>query len=130
MTDILSLARSRKPQAKSRGSVYGVNSPLSAGFHCEPQVLRPFHRSEAMSVAEAASEALKSDRTIRTWCELYDIGRMIGGRWVVSKVALAMWLDGNTPALAAYLAGNRESSLVTDYFRRLDMALPRCGRSA
>ena len=71
----------------------------------EPQVLRPFNRSEALPIDEAAQIAGRSKRTMREWCLLYDIGRRIQGRWAVSKVALAMLLDGNKEALAAYLAG-------------------------
>jgi hypothetical protein len=91
----------------------------------EPQVLRPFYRSEARSIAEAAEIAGRSPRTLRQWCLLYDIGRRIGGQWAVSKVALAMWLDGNKEALAAYLAGDRSSPTVTAYFERCGVPLPR-----
>jgi hypothetical protein len=91
----------------------------------EPQVLRPFHRSEVLSVAEAADMAGKSLRTLRGWCLLHDIGRRIQGRWAVSKVALAMLLDGNKEALAAYLAGERHSPIVTEYFERCGVPLPR-----
>ena len=94
----------------------------------EPQVLRPFHRSEVLSVAEAASMAGKSVRTIRDWCLLRDVGRRIGGRWAVSKVALAMLLDGNKEALAAYLTGDRSSSTIKSYFDRCDVPLLRRGK--
>ena len=87
----------------------------------EPQVLQPFHRSEVLSVAEAASVAGKSVRTIRLWCQLHDVGRRIGGRWAVSKVALAMLLDGNKEALAAYLSGDRTSLMIKNYFERQDV---------
>ena len=86
--------------------------------HSEPQVLRPFHRSEVLSVAEAARIAGRAVRTIREWCARRDIGRRIGGRWAVSKVALAMLLDGDKTALAAYLSGDRSSPMVTAYFER------------
>ena len=84
----------------------------------EPQVLRPFHRSEVLSIAEAARIAGRAVRTIREWCLFHDIGRRIGGRWAVSKVALAMWLDGNQETLAAYLAGDRSSPTIAEYFDR------------
>ncbi len=91
----------------------------------EPQVLRPFYRSEAVSIAEAARIAGRSVRTLRHWCMRLDIGRRIGGQWAVSKVALTMWLDGNAEALAAYLTGDRISPLVTEYFERCDVPLPK-----
>ena len=91
----------------------------------EPQVLIPYHRSEAMSVVEAAPIAGRSIRTVREWCQRYDIGRRIGGQWAVSKVALAMLLDGNKAALVAYLSGDRSSPLVTEYFQRCAVPLSR-----
>jgi hypothetical protein len=91
-----------------------------------PQVLRPFHRNEAITIADGARIAARSARTIRDWCQLHDLGRRIGGRWAVSKVALAMWLDGDKQGLAAYLAGDRSSGLVTIYFERCGVPLPDC----
>jgi len=89
----------------------------------EPQILIPFNRSEAISTGEAAEIAGRTVRTVRDWCLLHDIGRRIGGQWSVSKVALAMWLDGNTEALSAYLSGDRNSPKVTEYFRRCGVSL-------
>ena len=91
----------------------------------EPRVLRPFHRSEAIPVVEAAHRSGCSVRTMRERCLRYDLGRRIGGQWAVSKVALAMWLDGAKEALAAYLAGDRTSPLVFRYFERCEVPLPR-----
>jgi len=96
----------------------------------EPRVLRPYHRSEAIPVAEAARIAGKSVRTIRDWCMRLDIGRRIGAQWAVSKVALAMWLDGDREALAAYLAGDRVLPLVTEYFEHCGVPLPRNARAS
>ena len=42
----------------------------------------------------------------------------------MSKVALLMWLEGNREALWAYLAGDRSSLLVIDYFARCEVPLP------
>jgi hypothetical protein len=91
----------------------------------EPQVLRPYNRAEAIPVAEAALIAGCSVRTMREWCARYDIGRRIGGQWAVSRVALAMLLDGNKEALVAYLAGDRSSPRVTEYFERCGVPLPK-----
>jgi hypothetical protein len=90
----------------------------------EPQVLRPFNRAEVCSPKEAADKAGKAERTIRDWCACLDIGRRVCGRWAVSKIALAMHLDGNKDALNAYLNGDRTSSLVTEYFERCGVPLP------
>jgi hypothetical protein len=65
--------------------------------------LVPFVRAECISVGEAAAIAGKSDRTIRNWCIEHGVGRRVaGGAWAVSKVALAMLLDDDIEALAAY----------------------------
>lgn len=91
----------------------------------EPQVLKPFHRSEAYTIAEAAAWARKSPRTVREWCMRFDIGRRIGGRWMVSRVALQMLLDGEYDPLKLYLAGNRHCESVIRYFAQLGVPLPR-----
>jgi hypothetical protein len=96
----------------------------------EPLVLMPFHRSEVLSIAEAAHIARRSVRTLRGWCLLHDIGRRIQGRWAVSKVALAMLLDGNKEALAVYLEGDRSSPIVAEYFSRCGVPLPKQARTA
>jgi hypothetical protein len=87
----------------------------------EPQVLRPFNRTEMCTVAEAALTAGRSVRTIREWCARLDIGRRIGGQWAVSRVALAMFLDGDLDALRAYLSGDRGSSTIIEYFIRCNV---------
>ena len=84
----------------------------------DPQILKPYHRDEAITIGEASAIAGRSVRTIREWCARFDIGRRIGGQWAVSKVALAMLLDGNAAALAAYLAGDRGSQAGVAYFER------------
>ena len=79
--------------------------------------LIPFDRREGMTTAEAALQANRTERTIRIWCRDHDIGRRIaGGPWLVSRVALAMFLNGDASALRAYLAGDRQSSSVLAYF--------------
>lgn len=84
-----------------------------------PQVLIPWNPAEAITVAQAAAIARKSARTVRDRAAQYDIGRrVVGGDWMLSRVALLMLLEGNTAALSAYLAGDRESQAVTEYFRR------------
>ena len=88
-----------------------------------PQVLVPFDKRESMSLAEAAKLAGRSQSTIKSWCQQRDIGRRVaGGPWCVSRVALAMLLDGDAAALAAYHAGNRHSLQVAAYFQRLGLA--------
>lgn len=107
----------------ARPSKSGGASPKSCGS-CEhsrrdvPQVLIPFDRREALTLKAAADLSGFSAETVRRWASLNDIGRKVGGIWLVSKVALAMFLDNDTLALRAYLAGDRSSDLVLGYFER------------
>jgi hypothetical protein len=80
--------------------------------------LVPFDAREAITLKVAAAIAGKSEGTIKNWCLNHGIGRRIGGVWAVSRVALAMFLDGDHRALAAYLGGDREGRLVVIYFER------------
>lgn len=79
--------------------------------------LIPFDRREGLTTAEAAERADRTERTIRMWCRDHDIGRHVaGGPWLVSRVALAMFLNGDAEALQAYLAGDRAGPTVAPYF--------------
>ncbi|MDO9426028.1 MAG: helix-turn-helix domain-containing protein [Methylobacterium sp.] len=89
----------------------------SVGQSIDSHCLIPFDRREGMTTAEAAHQADRTERTIRMWCRDHDIGRRIaGGPWMVSRVALAMFLNDDACALRAYLAGDRRSSRVVAYF--------------
>jgi hypothetical protein len=87
-----------------------------------PQILIPFNKREAMTLRKVPKLAGKSEGTVPTWCCQYDIGRrIVGGPWCVSRVALAMLLDGDADALTAYLAGDRHGPLVAPYYERLGL---------
>jgi len=67
----------------------------------------------------AAERAGKSPGTIRNWYIEHGIGlRVGGGRWIISKVALAMFLDGDHEALCRYKSGDRSNDRMVVYFRR------------
>lgn len=105
------------PSYRSYGGS-GAN-PERDGNASRPAVLIPFDRREAITVHNAARLAGRAERTIRDWCEAHHLGRRIGGSpWTVSRVALAMFLDGDQASLAAYLAGDRSSPRVVAYFER------------
>jgi len=95
--------------------------PPAIDADAKPHVLIPFDLDEAVTVAQAAQIAGRTAVTVRTWAAVHDLGRPIGRRWMVSRVALAMHLDGDREALKAYLAGDRESALVTNYFERFGL---------
>jgi hypothetical protein len=91
----------------------------------EPQVcltLIPYDAREGYSLNLAAAVAGKSVGTLRTWCIQHGLGRRVGGgTWVVSRVALAMFLDGDMIALGTYQAGDRCGPLVAGYFKRFGL---------
>jgi hypothetical protein len=81
--------------------------------------LVPYNPAEGISLKEAAARAGKSETTVRNWCAEHKIGRRVGGgTWVVSRVALAMFLDGDRKALASYLTGDRCSPTFRSYVDR------------
>jgi hypothetical protein len=86
-----------------------------------PRVLIPFDVGEAISIQAAAKIAGRTAVTVRTWAAIHDLGRPVGGRWMISRVALAMYLESDRKALRAYLSGDRESEIVVDYFRRFGL---------
>ena len=82
-------------------------------------VLSPYDPREAIALKTAAAVAGKSEGTIRRMCIDFAIGRRVGGgTWQVSRVALAMLLDGNRAALAPYHKGDRGSPVVVAYYVR------------
>jgi hypothetical protein len=86
--------------------------------------LVPFHAAEGVSLKDAALMAGKSERTIRTWCSQYGIGRRVGGGvWIISRVALQMLLDGDLDSLIAYRDHGARGSYqpVAQYFHRFDL---------
>jgi hypothetical protein len=78
-----------------------------------------------MTLQEAAYRARKSENTIRNWCEREGLGRRIGGKWCVSKVALEMYLDGESRALDRYLQGDRASDDIVAYFGKFRLPVLR-----
>lgn len=81
--------------------------------------LVPYDKREGIPLNVAAERAGKSPGTIRNWCIEHGIGRRVGGgQWIVSKVALAMFLDGDKEALRRYRSGDRITDCVVTYFRR------------
>jgi hypothetical protein len=99
-----------------------MSDALSDGAE-SPRILVPFDVREAISLREAARLAGKSKGTVMKWCLDHFIGRRVAkGPYMVSKVALAMFLDGDGPARRAYLAGDRVGPLVAPYFTRLGLA--------
>jgi hypothetical protein len=92
---------------------------MSVTTNGDRKILTPFDKRECISLKEAADIAGRSESTMRNWCDEYGLGRRIGGGpWSVSKIALAMFLDGDLKALRAYHGGERTDPRVIVYFDR------------
>ena len=88
------------------------------GTDC-PKVLIPFRPPRGPLVEASGGDQRQIGRDDPAVVRLHDIGRRVGdGQWMVSRAALAMWLDGDRKALAAYLAGERDRPMVSVYFER------------
>jgi hypothetical protein len=74
-----------------------------------PAIRRPYYLAEAIGVAEAARQAGKSMRTMREWCAMYRIGRII--RWAL----------GDQPGRPRYAARWRHRELGGLPQRRSDL---------
>jgi hypothetical protein len=95
---------------------------MSATTKDDRKILSHFDKRECISLKEAADIGGKSESTMRGWCQKHGLGRRIGGGpWMVSKVALAMFLDGDMKALQAYHGGERTDPCVIAYFERLGL---------
>lgn len=55
----------------------------------------PLPQRDWLTVPEAAAIAEVSERTIRAWCFDHHIGRMVGGRWRISKPLLSLIIAGD-----------------------------------
>jgi hypothetical protein len=105
-----------------RPAAFQGGTPQPDHRDLEPRILIPFDISEATSLTAASKKAGKSVRTLRAWCLEHGLGRRIGSHWHVSRVALAMFLDGDEAALSAYHSGARAGSeRVAAYYHRLGL---------
>ncbi len=101
-----------------------IDKPVSDTAKRATRVLIPFEIREALTLRAAADIAGRTPRHIQNLCILHGIGRQVlGNRWLVSRVALAMLLEDDTDALAAYRDWGVRASYapVAKYFRRLDL---------
>jgi hypothetical protein len=96
--------------------------PMSGTDTDERKILSPFDIRECICLKDAAAIAGRSESTLRNWCDEHGLGRRVGGgTWSVSRVALAMFLDGDLKALRAYHAGHRTDPRVVKYFERAEL---------
>jgi hypothetical protein len=107
---------------------YQAASPPLQQRPPRPLVLVPFDRRETMSIGAYAAQKGCSAPSAREEVHLQGLGRKISGRWLVSKIAAAMFLDGDREALRAYHAGDRSSSEVQGYYTRFGIDPASLGR--
>ncbi|KAA2241155.1 hypothetical protein [Salinarimonas soli] len=93
---------------------------------CDPI---PYDKREFVSLRAAAETIGVHQETVRLWCLRYHIGRMVGGRWKVSRPALAMFVERDRAALVAYVGGDRASPAVRGYFERAGLVPLTGGRA-
>jgi hypothetical protein len=91
----------------------------------EPQVLKPFSRAESRTTEEAAAFCGRTRRTMRNWCTQYNLGRRIGGAWVMSIVALDLFVNDEQEALRHYLSGDRRHPTVVAAYERHRVSVPK-----
>jgi hypothetical protein len=77
-----------------------------------------------MTVAAAAKLIGQSEANVRRLAARFDLGRHLSGPWMISRVAALMYLERSTRTLRWYRRGDRTSSEVLAYYRRLHLALP------
>jgi hypothetical protein len=92
-----------------------------------PKVLSDYDPKEAISLKVAAGIANRSQETLREWASMKDLGRKVGGRWMISHPALLMYLESDAKALKAYWQGDRSSPLVSQYFSRAGLSASQKG---
>ncbi len=87
------------------------------------KILFPYIPEEAMLLGEAVQRTGWSDATLRDRAVRFGLARKIGGRWIFSRVALELFLNGQTEGLAAYHEGNRTNPEVIEAFARLGLPI-------
>ncbi len=96
----------------------------------KPAILLPFDPREAMTVQEFCAASGLSDPWARVTINEQLLARKIGGRWRVSKVLAAMYLDGEKEAMRLYWSGDRKSEAVARYFWRFGIDPATLGKGA
>jgi len=97
-----------------------VGRPFDSGF----AVLKPYDPIDAIGIKTACELSGGSRARVIQLCEQYGLGRKIGARWAISKVALHAFLNDDQEGLSAYLAGDRSGPAVICAYRAADVPLP------
>ena len=108
----------------------GPRHLLPSGPLCLPPSTGARWHFTGQRVDQQAPEILlTAARHIRNWCIEHGVGRRVGGgQWVVSNVALAMFLDGDDVVLTAHKEGNRSTTAWSPTSEeKLEGLLENCG---
>jgi hypothetical protein len=81
----------------------------------------PLQSQRGANIAAGGGPRQKIARHDPQLVESEGLGRRLGGKWCVSKVALEMYLDGKADALERYLQGDRLTPDVVSYFKRFGL---------
>lgn len=108
---------------RPRGRPLGTPNRPHASVRDDRLVLIPWMELESADVSFAAAWAKLTPNCVRVWCRRYALGRQIGGRWHVSRLAFAMFMESDHASLARYHAGDRVSPEVIRYWTRMQSPL-------
>jgi hypothetical protein len=90
----------------------------------KPMILTPWppaDPAEVMTIADLARLADISKKQAREWVAPHRLGRKVGGRHKVSRVAAEMYVGGDTGAHDDYIHGDRTSERIVAWRRRLGL---------
>ncbi|KAA0122079.1 DNA-binding protein [Methylobacterium sp. P1-11] len=87
-------------------------------------VLIPYIPDERMSPEEGAKLLGVSRSTLLRWSHDFGLGRLIGKKLVLSRVAVQLWIEEQHELLARYHAGDRSSEQIRHQFARQRIELP------
>lgn len=106
-----------------------LSTALSSGAEGQPihrgfAVLKPYDPEEAIGIHTACELSGASRGRIIQLCEQHGLGRKIGARWAVSRVALHAFLNDDREGLNSYLAGDRTGPVVARLYHAAGVSLP------
>jgi hypothetical protein len=105
------------------------SATISDGMNGRPKPtgfagLKPYDPIDAIGIRAACKLSGWSRPRVIELCEQNGLGRKIGARWAISKVALHAFLNDDREGLSAYLGGDRAGPAVTCAYHAAGVPLP------